>query len=92
MLLQLANVVTLRWPQELTHLVRHKKDYNYILQHLVNTSIQLCCQVKKTFCFCVFCKSIGNKLNSIEQAEIASDIARNILYFVLQNLLNFGFV
>lgn len=90
MLLQLANVVTLRWPQELTHLVRHKKDYT--LQHLVNTSIQLCCQVKKTFCFCVFCKSIGNKLNSIEQAEIASDIARNILYFVLQNLLNFGFV
>lgn len=90
MLLQLANVVTLRWPQELTHLVRHKKDY--ILQHLVNTSIQLCCQVKKTFCFCVFCKSIGNKLNSIEQAEIASDIARNILYFGLQNLLNFGFV
>lgn len=90
MLLQLANVVTLRWPQELTHLVRHKKDY--ILQQLVNTSIQLCCQVKKTFCFCVFCKSIGNKLNSIEQAEIASDIARNILYFVLQNLLNFGFV
>ena len=90
MLLQLANVVTLRWPQELTHLVRHKKDY--ILQQLVNTSIQLCCQVKKTFCFCVFCKSIGNKLNSIEQAEIASDIARNILYFVLKNLLNFGFV
>ena len=90
MLLQLANVVTLRWPQELTHLVRHKKDY--ILQHLVNTSIQLCCQVKKTFCFCVFCKSIGNKLNSVEQAEIASDIVRNILYFVLQNLLNFGFV
>lgn len=90
MLLQLANVVTLRWPQELTHLVRHKKDY--ILQHLVNPSIQLCCQVKKTFRFCVFCKSIGNKLNSIEKAGIASDIARNILYFVLQNLLNFGFV
>lgn len=90
MLLQLANVVTLRWPQELTHLVRHKKDY--ILQHLVNTSIQLCCQVKKTFRFCVFFKSIGNKLNSVEQAEIASDIVRNILYFVLQNLLNFGFV
>ena len=90
MLLQLANVVTLRWPQELMHLMRHKKDY--ILQNLANTSIQLCCQVKKTFRFCVFCKSIGNKLNSVEQAEIASDIARNILYFVLQNLLNFGFV
>lgn len=90
MLLQLANVVTVRWQQELTHLVRHKKVY--ILQHLVNTSIQLCCQVKNAFLFYVFCKSIGNKLNSIEQAEIASDIARNILYFVLQNLLNFGFV
>ena len=35
---------------------------------------------------------MGNKLNLIEQAEIAFDIARNALYFVLQNLLNFGFV
>lgn len=33
-LLQLANAVTVRWPQELTHLVSHKKVYS--LKHLVN--------------------------------------------------------